>query len=67
MNQSDLVALLDKKFSGEKAIMCPNQGKPAALVQSKITTSDHGRLAVHGSGTQLVCGICGYTQAVGAP
>jgi hypothetical protein len=67
MSQSDLVAMLDKKYSGPNGVMCPNQGKPAVLVQSKKTTDDHGRMGVHGSGLSLVCGVCGFTQAVGAP
>jgi hypothetical protein len=67
MSQIDLVSMLDKKYSGLNGVMCPNHGRPANLPQSKRVTEDHGRMAVHGSGLHLICGVCGATQAVGAP
>jgi hypothetical protein len=56
---------LDQRFAGKGAVKCPHDGKPAKLQLSEKTVSDHGHLAVHGSGAFLICGICGYQQPVG--
>lgn len=65
MDTIDIVAMLDKKYSGPDRIMCPNQGVPVMLKSVGKALEDHGHLCVHKSGSLLVCGLCGYSQAVG--
>ena len=67
MTVSDIVNLLDKKYSGPDKVLCPNQGKSFTFKSSGKSTEDHGHLAVHGSGSYLICGVCGYNQPVGRP
>lgn len=64
---NDLVHILDKKYSGANAVACPNEGQPARLQQSGVTTREHGKMGVHGSGGFLVCGICDAKKPVGLP
>lgn len=66
MNQADIVHLLDKKYA-EEPVMCPNQGRSVTFKSSGKVTEDHGHLAVHGTGTMLVCGVCGFNQPVARP
>lgn len=61
----EFVNLLDKKYSGKGAVNCPNEGKIVKLPQSGIAHQFHGKMAVHGSGAYLVCGVCGAQQPVG--
>ena len=65
MSQSELVSMLDKKYSGSNGVMCPNHGREAKLRQSGKISEDHGRMGVHASGIKLVCGLCGAEQPVG--
>lgn len=62
----DFVNELDRKYTKEP-IACINEGKPAILKQSQITSSLHGNLVVHGSGAFLICGLCGYQQPIARP
>lgn len=62
MTNADIVHDLDKKYSGENAVACPNEGIMATLPQSGVKSEQHGNMTVHGSGAFLVCGMCGAKQ-----
>lgn len=62
MEQSDIILLLDKKFS-VNPVTCPNEGVPTKIGGN--ITSVHGNLTVHKSGAFLVCGPCGHNEPVG--
>ena len=67
MTVADIVSMLDKKYSGEGMVKCPNDGKDFMLPQSKKVVSDHGGMGVHASGSFIICGVCGAKEAVGRP
>lgn len=66
MEMSDIINLLDKKFSGANAVPCPNEGKPVKS-QNGNAYKEHGGLGVHKSGSMLICGRCGYNEPIGRP
>lgn len=61
MTHSDLIHLMDMKYSGDGAVQCPHEGTPVKSGNGKVY-STHGALGVHSSAAQLVCGRCGYNQ-----
>ncbi len=64
MDHADIISMLDKKYNSTDRVLCPNQGKSVTSKATGKATEDHGHLAVHGSGSALVCGICGYQQPI---
>lgn len=66
MTNADIIHILDKKYSGEGAVPCPNEGQKVKDNANRIRT-DHGSMGVHVSGAFLVCGVCGANQPVARP
>ena len=60
MNLTDIVYMMDVKYNGDGAVVCPNEGKE--VVQSGRKFTEHGKMTVHKSASHLVCGRCGYTH-----
>lgn len=66
MDLTDIVSLLDRKYSDVDAIPCANEGLEVKM-QCGQKRTEHGILGVHKSGAYLVCGVCGYNQPVARP
>lgn len=66
---ADLVHALDRQQGrlSPDARVCPYEGKPAKLEQSKVTSSEHGNMTAHASGVMLICGRCGYNEPANNP
>lgn len=60
MEQSDIVNMMDKKYSGDGRVVCPNEGVQAKMQCGQVR-SEHGAMGVHSSAAYLVCGVCGST------
>ncbi len=63
----NIVHELDLKYGARMpdAVDCPNEGTKVRLQQSGVEHKEHGKMVVHGSGSHLVCGVCGATYPIG--